>query len=76
MDNESEFSALAEVHGQRVIGVVYHPPSEHHGNYVPTDLSKRYDAFVFFDETTALSPFNIKASTEKIPETYPFGTHI
>jgi erythromycin esterase-like protein len=76
MDNESEFSPLAEIHDQRAIGVVYHPPSEQHGNYVPTNLSKRYDAFIFFDETTAINPLNIKASIEKIPETYPFGTHI
>src|SRR3954463_8999539 len=35
---------LAETRGQRAIGVVYHPEYEHLGNYVPTSLSRRYDA--------------------------------
>ena len=74
--NEPKFSPLTETLGQRAIGVVYHPPSEHRGNYVPTIVSERYDAFVFFDETKALSPHKIKIDMEKIPETYPFGTHV
>jgi erythromycin esterase-like protein len=40
----------------RAIGVVYHPERERWGNYVPTVLGERYDAFVWFDETTALRP--------------------
>ena len=75
-ENESEFSPLSQTRGQRAIGVVYHPPSEHRGNYVPTILSDRYDAFVFFDETQALSPLTVEVDIEKIPETYPFGTHV
>jgi hypothetical protein len=31
--------------GQRAIGVVYNPQYEKYGNYVPTNLSSRYDAF-------------------------------
>lgn len=41
--------------GHRAIGVVYHPERER-GNYVPTLIGKRYDAFVFIDRTHALSP--------------------
>ncbi|SFL55069.1 Erythromycin esterase homolog [Paenibacillus sp. 1_12] len=41
--------------GHRAIGVVYHPDRER-GNYVPTVISKRYDAFIYIDQTTALSP--------------------
>jgi erythromycin esterase len=74
--NEPKFCPLAETLGQRAIGVVYHPPSERRGNYVPTILSERYDAFVFFDETEAVSPHKVKADREKIPESYPFGTHV
>jgi erythromycin esterase len=75
-DNEPEFSPLVETRGQRAIGVVYHPPSEHRGNYVPTILSDRYDAFVFFDETHPLTPLKVKVDYDKFPETYPYGTHI
>lgn len=42
--------------GHRAVGVVYHPEREAYGNYVPTMISKRYDAFLFFDQTTALEP--------------------
>lgn len=45
--------------GHRAIGVVYNPEFEAYGNYVPTMMSKRYDAFVFIDQTTALAPLEI-----------------
>ncbi|WP_422122033.1 erythromycin esterase family protein [Planococcus sp. X10-3] len=42
--------------GHRAVGVVYHPEWESHGNYVPSMISQRYDAFLFFDRTNALKP--------------------
>ena len=45
---------FGETRGHRAIGVVYHPEYEHLGNYVPTVLSRRYDALLFIDETHAL----------------------
>lgn len=42
--------------GHRAIGVTYDPDMEHLGNYVPTILPLRYDAFLFFEETRALTP--------------------
>ncbi|WP_291098255.1 MULTISPECIES: erythromycin esterase family protein [unclassified Flavobacterium] len=59
--------------GHRAIGVVYNPEHERFGNYVPTILPKRYDAFIFIDETTALHPIHIVPDGNQIPETYPFG---
>lgn len=44
-----------KIRGQRAIGVVYRPGNER-GNYVPTALSKRYDALLYLEETTALHP--------------------
>ncbi|MNN40039.1 Erythromycin esterase [compost metagenome] len=44
-----------KVIGHRAIGVVYHPERER-GNYVPSILPKRYDAFIYLDHTHALSP--------------------
>lgn len=41
--------------GHRAIGVVYNPQAEA-GNYVPSVLPQRYDAFIFIDQTTALKP--------------------
>jgi erythromycin esterase-like protein len=57
----------------RAIGVVYDPEREQYGNYVPTRLSQRYDAFIFLDQTKALHPLHMKPHNEKMPETYPFG---
>jgi erythromycin esterase len=61
-----------EIIDHRAIGVVYHPGREKYGNYVPTVMSQRYDAFVYIDTTKALHPLHLPAGN-KIPETYPFG---
>ena len=57
----------------RAVGVVYHPEREHLGNYVPTVIPQRYDAFVFINETEALHHMDISTKMSKVPETYPFG---
>jgi erythromycin esterase len=57
----------------RAIGVVYNPMYEQYGNYVPTILPLRYDAFIFIDETRALFPLHIEPDGLQVPETYPFG---
>lgn len=59
--------------GHRAIGVVYNPLNEQYGNYVPTILPMRYDAFIFLDGTKALYPLHIKTDEQQVPETYPFG---
>jgi erythromycin esterase-like protein len=59
--------------GHRAIGVVYRPQFERYGNYVPSVLPKRYDAFVYIDETEALHPLHITPNGHQMPETYPFG---
>lgn len=41
--------------GHRAIGVVYDPRRES-GNYVPTVMGGRYDALIWFEDTTALHP--------------------
>jgi len=55
--------------------VVYHPEYERHGNYVPTVLPRRYDAFLFLNETQALRPLHeVRPRVEtEVPETYPSG---
>ncbi|MGN7764352.1 erythromycin esterase family protein [Paenibacillus sp. 22594] len=50
-----------KVIGHRAIGVVYHPERER-GNYVPSILSKRYNAFIYLDHTHALSPVQTGAA--------------
>lgn len=59
--------------GHRAIGVVYNPEYEQYGNYVPTILPMRYDAFIYIDETNGVHPLHIEPDGHQVPETYPFG---
>jgi erythromycin esterase len=72
--NELKGSSFFEDHvGHRAIGVVYNPRYEQYGNYVPSILPLRYDAFIHLEETKALHALDVFADTHKMPETYPFG---
>jgi erythromycin esterase-like protein len=64
---------MLEARGHRAIGVVYRPELEEFGNYVPTVLPLRYDAFLFIDETRALQPIGTAVDLARIPETFPSG---
>ena len=68
-------SELLEPRGHRAIGVVYHPEYEHYGNYVPSVLPRRYDAFIYVDTARALHPLHEVRPIEEheVPETYPSG---
>jgi erythromycin esterase len=73
MNKLKEEKNLSRPINHRAIGVVYNPEHERFGNYVPTIIPKRYDAFIFLDETNALHPIHIQLQGNKIPDTYPFG---
>jgi len=72
-DQEDIPHTFKKVRGHRAIGVVYHPELESRRNYVPTILSRRYDAFLFFDQTEALHPLHIEPEGMNPPDTYPWG---
>ena len=57
----------------RAIGVVYNPGNERLGNYVPSAMAERYDAFIYLEKTTALHPLRLHTNSHKIPDTYPFS---
>jgi len=62
-----------ERRGHRAVGVVYRPDAEG-GNYVPTVLARRYDAFCWIDETSALTPLHPIGRAGGEMETWPSGT--
>jgi erythromycin esterase-like protein len=65
---------MLETRGHRAIGVVYDPAYEAFGNYVPSVLPLRYDAFLYLDETRALHPLHLVPRVEtEPPETFPTG---
>ena len=51
----------------RAIGVVYRPERERWGNYVPTVLGERYDAFLYLEDTTPLQPLHLERPDEHVP---------
>ncbi|MFE6286659.1 erythromycin esterase family protein [Streptomyces sp. NPDC057877] len=59
--------------GHRAIGVVYEPRRERLGNYVPTVLSERYDAFCYVDRTAALTPLRPAPAPGGEELTWPAG---
>jgi erythromycin esterase len=65
---------MMEPRGHRAIGVVYHPEYEAFGNYVPTVLPRRYDAFLFFGESESLHPLHLEPDDRREPpDTYPWA---
>lgn len=58
--------------GHRAVGVVYDPAYEF-GNYVPSRIPLRYEAFIFLDKTQALHSLHINPDNLQMPETYPWG---
>ncbi len=65
LGNLQNEEALQRSIGHRAIGVVYSPGSER-GNYVPSVLPERYDAFVFIDKTEALTPIKTEPALQAV----------
>ncbi len=57
---------------ERAIGVIYRPESERQSHYFQSILPKQFDEYVWFDQTTAVTPLKTQA-LEGLPDTYPFG---
>lgn len=58
--------------GHRAVGVVYDPDYEF-GNYVPSDIASRYEAFMYLDKTKAVHALHVEPDGLQMPETYPWG---
>jgi erythromycin esterase-like protein len=63
---------LREPHQERAIGVVYRPQSEFLSHYFEAVLAEQFDAYVWFEETRAVTPLPV-GRPKGAPETYPFG---
>jgi erythromycin esterase-like protein len=57
---------------ERAIGVIYRPETEYLSHYFEAVLPEQFDAFVWFEETKAVTPL-AREPTAGLPETYPFG---
>ena len=65
LDNTPDLAR--EKRGHRAVGVVYNPDYERWGNYVPTVLPHRYDAFLYVDTTRALHPLPLEPQFDNEP---------
>lgn len=68
---ESDWSRREQ--GHRAVGVVYSSDAEKQRNYVPTILNGRYDAFIWFNDTTALNPIPERHGGDGEMEAWPEG---
>ena len=67
---------LMEPRLERFIGVIYRPETERWRHYSETILPKQFDGWVWFDETTAVTPLPGElrpGEHREVEETYPFG---
>jgi protein-L-isoaspartate(D-aspartate) O-methyltransferase len=65
---------LLETRLERFIGVIYRPETELMSHYSEVSLPQQFDAFVWFDETTAVTPLPGVAPRDRgVPDTYPFA---
>jgi protein-L-isoaspartate(D-aspartate) O-methyltransferase len=65
-------AALEEPRLERFIGVIYRPETERWSHYAQASLPGQFDAWVWFDETSAVTPLSGRTE-EGGEETYPFG---
>ena len=75
--DEALRDALMRPRRERFIGVIYRPETEIFSHYAQATLSQQFDAWVWFDETTAVTPLGPEPHAERgvdgVPDTYPFG---
>ncbi len=57
---------------ERFIGVIYRPETERWSHYVECSLAQQFDAYVWFEQTSAVTPLPTQVK-HAVPETFPFG---
>ncbi len=60
---------LAEQRLERFVGVIYRPETELASHYANASLPQQFDGWVWFDETSALTPLGQENRQEGLPDT-------
>jgi protein-L-isoaspartate(D-aspartate) O-methyltransferase len=71
--NEQAVEALLEPRLERFIGVIYRPETERWSHYAEAELPNQFDAWVWFDETEAVTALAGAEERSGEDETWPFG---
>ena len=69
---EAARRGLLEPRLERFIGVIYRPDTERWSHYVECRLPRQFDAWVWFDQTTAVTPLPAR-QTAGPDDAWPFG---
>ena len=64
---------LAEPLLERFIGVIYRPEAERWSHYSEAVLPRQFDAYCWFDDTSAIEPLEEHEDHEGAAHTFPFG---
>jgi len=65
-------SALAARRLERAIGVIYRPETERLSHYFDASLSRQFDEWIWFDETSAVQSLTTEQVAEHEPA-HPFA---
>jgi len=74
-ENRAVAARLEEPMLERFMGVIYRPETERWSHYSQAILPRQFDAWVWFDETEAVTPLpgEVRPGKESADETWPFG---
>jgi protein-L-isoaspartate(D-aspartate) O-methyltransferase len=71
--DEAVRNRLLQPRIERFIGVIYRPDTEMMSHYAEASLPQQFDGFVWFDETSAVTPLGPQHARPGAPDTYPFA---
>ena len=71
--DEDLLDALSEPLLERAIGVIYRPETERQSHYFEAVLAEQFDAWLWFEQTEAVTPLPAPHPLENEEDTFPFG---
>jgi erythromycin esterase-like protein len=71
--DEALLDALSEPLLERAIGVIYRPETERQSHYFEAVLAEQFDAWLWFEQTEAVTPLPTPHTQEHEEDTFPFG---
>jgi protein-L-isoaspartate(D-aspartate) O-methyltransferase len=58
---------------ERAVGVIYRPQTELQSHYFHASLPHQFDEWIWFDETSAVTPLETRPAEAGSLDTFPFG---
>jgi erythromycin esterase-like protein len=71
--DETLLDVLSEPLLERAIGVIYRPETERQSHYFEAVLAEQFDAWLWFEQTEAVTPLPAPHTLERKEDTFPFG---